>query len=68
MNQEHFEQQIRKFLKKVGINSQKEIENAVNGALQDGKLQGNESVRAKMTLELPELGLRVPIEEHITLE
>ena len=42
MEQETFNLSIRKFLKMVGVNSQREIEQAVQKAMMDGKLQGNE--------------------------
>ncbi|MCZ6803506.1 MAG: DUF6494 family protein [Proteobacteria bacterium] len=46
--------EIRKFLKKVGISSQREITNVVVQAIADGKLTGNEVLKAKVKLELPE--------------
>ncbi|MEK9672297.1 MAG: DUF6494 family protein [Rhodospirillaceae bacterium] len=39
MDEEHFNMQIRKFLKQVGVTSQREIEKAVRTALYDGKIQ-----------------------------
>ena len=41
MDQETFNLSIRKFLKMVGVNSQREIEQAVQKAIMD-ELQGNE--------------------------
>ena len=38
MNEDTFNIQIRKFLKKVGITSQREIERAVRDAVDSGKL------------------------------
>ncbi len=68
MDQETFNLSIRKFLKMVGVNSQREIEQAVQGALQQKKLSGNESLSAKMTLEIPALGLKVPFDGEIKLK
>ena len=68
MNDETFNLQIRKFLKQVGVRSQREIETAVRAALEDGRLNGGESVVARMTLELPGLDTRVTIEGDIALE
>jgi len=68
MNDETFNLQIRKFLKQVGVRSQREIETAVRAALDDGRLGGGESVAARMTLELPGLDTRVTIEGDIALE
>jgi len=68
MNDETFNLQIRKFLKQVGVRSQREIESAVRTALEDGRLGGGESVAARMILELPGLDTRVIIEGDIALE
>ena len=58
---------IRKFLKKVGISSQQEIENAIEQARQDGKLQGMSVITATMRLEIPGLDLVHTIESEISL-
>jgi hypothetical protein len=68
MDQETFNLSIRKFLKMVGVNSQREIEQAVQKALQQKKISGSETLAAKMTLELPQLGLKVPFDGEIKLE
>lgn len=68
MDQETFNLSIRKFLKMVGINSQREIEIAVQRALEAKRLQGGESFAARVTLEIPALGLKVPFEGDIKLE
>jgi len=68
MDQEAFNLGIRKFLKMVGVNSQREIEQAVQAALAAGKLKGGEKLAARVTLELPALGLRVPFDGEIGLE
>ena len=68
MEQETFNLSIRKFLKMVGVNSQREIEQAVQKAMMDGKLQGNEVVPVKCTLEIPSLGLKVPFDGEIRLK
>jgi hypothetical protein len=68
MDQETFNLSIRKFLKMVGVNSQREIEQAVQKAMMDGKLQGNETLPAKVTLEIPRLGVKVPFDGEIKLK
>ena len=68
MDQETFNLSIRKFLKMVGVNSQREIEQAVQQAVMAGKLQGNESFPVKCTLEIPSLGIRVPFDGEIKLK
>ncbi|MCC6210192.1 MAG: hypothetical protein IT513_04010 [Burkholderiales bacterium] len=68
MDQETFNLSIRKFLKMVGVNSQREIEQAVQSALQQNKLAGTETVPALVTLEIPSLGVRVPFQGEIKLK
>jgi hypothetical protein len=68
MDQETFNLSIRKFLKMVGVNSQREIEQAVQKAMMSGRLQGNESFDVKCTLEIPALGVRVPFDGEIKLK
>jgi hypothetical protein len=60
MNEEALNLSIRKFLKMVGINSQREIEHAVAKAEAAGAIKGTESFPAKMTLEIA--GLKVSVE------
>jgi len=68
MEQETFNLSIRKFLKNVGVNSQREIEQAVQQALQQKKLSGDESFAIKVTLEIPRLGVKVPFDGEIKLK
>ncbi|MGH7119961.1 MAG: DUF6494 family protein, partial [Acetobacteraceae bacterium] len=58
MDQDKFNMAIRKFLKVVGVTSQREIEDAVAKALQNGRLHGDETLSAKMTLEIGALDLK----------
>lgn len=58
---------IRKFLKMVGVKSQREIEQAVAAALADGAVSGNEALPARMTLEVAGLKLRVQFDGEIRL-
>ena len=57
MDDDAFNMNIRKFLKQVGVTSQREIEAAVQAALTSGKISGNETLTAKVTLEIGEVGL-----------
>lgn len=68
MNLDAFNMSIRKFLKHVGVHSQREIEAAVEKAIATGKLKGNETLPAKMTLTLGGTDLAVTFEDKITLE
>ena len=68
MDEEVLNIQIRKFLKKVGIQSQREIEQAVKDQMKKGILTGKENLVATMLLEVPEIDLRVSIEGKIEIE
>jgi hypothetical protein len=68
MNEEALNISIRKFLKMVGVSSQREIEQAVGRALASGALRGNESLPATMTLDIAALGLSVKFDGQILLE
>ena len=68
MNEEVLNVSVRKFLKKVGITSQREIEQAVRAAVSGGKLKGNEALPAKMVLTVEGLALSVEIEGAVELE
>jgi len=68
MNDETFNISIRKFLKVVGVSSQREIEQAVARAMNDGRLAGHETLPAKMTLRIDGLGLEVAFDGEVRLE
>ena len=68
MNEETFNLSIRKFLKMVGVSSQREIEQAVAKATAAGTLKGNASLPATMRLEMPGLKLNVKFDGEISLE
>ncbi len=58
---------LRKFLKKVGITSQREIETAVRAALESGKLKGDEQLKSSVRLRVAEIGLDVTIDGTVEL-
>lgn len=68
MDEETFNLSIRKFLKIVGVNSQREIEQAVRKALEEGRIQGDESFPANITLTVPGLDLSFRIDGEIRLQ
>ncbi len=68
MNEDTLNMEIRKFLKMVGIRSQREIERAVLNAIDEGTLTGSESLVVKMTLELPDLDIKHELDGSIKLE
>ncbi len=61
MDEDRFNMSIRKFLKEVGVTSQRAIENAVRA----GKGKGHKKLKAKMVLTLPEIGLTHEVDGEI---
>ena len=68
MNEETFNLSIRKFLKMVGVNSQREIEQAVARAIAAGTIAGTESFPAKVTLEVAGVELNANFDGEIRLQ
>ena len=67
MDEEVFNLQLRKFLKKVGIQSQREIDQAVRKAISAGTLDATETLTARVVLHVPAAGIDVTIEDSIKL-
>ena len=67
MDDEGLYSQLQKFLKKVGIQSQREIEQAVRDGIASGALQGNETLNASVRLQLGETDLDITIKDDIKL-
>jgi len=68
MNEDVFNMQLRKFLKKVGISSQRVIEQAVRDAIADGRIDGSESLAASVRLTVDGVGVDATIDDTINLE
>ncbi|MCH1477359.1 MAG: DUF6494 family protein [Arenicellales bacterium] len=67
MDEDVFNIQLRKFLKKVGIQSQREIEQAVRAGVASGKLDGAAVLKASVQLKLSGTEVDVMIEDDIKL-
>ncbi|MEO6782626.1 MAG: DUF6494 family protein [Bradyrhizobium sp.] len=67
MNEDVFNTSVRKFLKKVGVSSQREIEKAVREAIETGRLKGHEKLPAKMVLTVGGVSLAHEIADEIEL-
>ena len=67
MDEQVFNSQVRKFLKKVGIQSQREIEQAVRLAISAGTLDATEPLTSRVVLQVPAVGIDVTIEDVIKL-
>ena len=67
MDEEVFNMQLRRFLKKVGIQSQRDIELAVRQGIETGTLASTDKLNAQVLLQVPAVGLKVIIEDEIAL-
>ncbi|MGY8661543.1 DUF6494 family protein [Bradyrhizobium sp. UFLA05-109] len=67
MNEDQFNTSLRKFLKQVGVTSQREIEKAVRDAIAAGKIKGHEKLKAKMVLTIDSVGLVHEVDDAIEL-
>lgn len=68
MDQETFNLSLRKFLKTVGVGSQREIEQAVEHAIASGAITGVETLGATMTLKIDALQLEFSFKGEIGLQ
>ena len=67
MNEDALNMEVRKFLKKVGVGAQREIEQLVHEGIRTGTLSGAERLTVRMTLEMPDLGFKHQIDGMIKL-
>jgi hypothetical protein len=68
VDEDTFNLSIRKFLKTVGVSSQREIEQAVGKAIAAGTIGGTETLAATMTLRVDGLQLDVRFDGEIQLQ
>jgi hypothetical protein len=68
MNEDNFNMAVRKFLKVVGVTSQREIEKAVREGIDSGALKGDETLKARVRLEIDGLPLDITIDGDIVLD
>lgn len=67
MNEDVFNASLRKFLKKVGVTSQREMEKAVREAEASGRLKGHKKLKARIVLTLGDVNLTHEIDDEIEL-
>jgi ribosomal protein L1 len=67
MNEDVFNMSLRKFLKKVGVTSQREIEKAVRSAIDAGQIKGTETLDAEVILKVNGVELTERIDGRIEL-
>jgi hypothetical protein len=67
MNEDKFNIEVRKFLKDVGITSQREIERAVRQALESGQIKGSETLKVSARIQIERVALDHKVEGQIAL-
>jgi hypothetical protein len=67
MDEEAFNLSVRRFLKRLGVTSQREIELGVRELLDAGKLSGNETLEARAVVTVDGLEREVVVTGEITL-
>ena len=68
LNEEVLNIEIRKFLKKVGITSQREIENSIRNAFNQSIIKKDQILEATVVLEIPTVKLKYTVDGKIRLE
>ena len=67
MNEDIFNTEVRKFLKQMGVTSQREIESAVRRAVEAGRLKGDERLKVSARVQIESIGLDHRVEGEIAL-
>ena len=68
MNEENLNLEIRKFLKKVGITSQKVIENYITKSVGEGNLKISDEVLIEMKMTIKDQNIEHTISDKIKIE
>lgn len=68
MNEQSMNMQIRKFLKKVGITAQRDIEAALRRAETRGALPAGAEVPLSMTLRADSIGIELVVDDTLRVE
>lgn len=67
MNDESLRAAVAQFLKNVNFSAQREIEKVVRNAVADGRLRGDETITAGVTLNSEVIDLKLTIYSKIDL-
>ena len=67
MNEDNLNMEIRKFLKKVGITSQRIIENKIHDADKNGTIKAGDEIELEMTLAIKNFQSSNRIDGKITI-
>ncbi len=68
MNEDIFNMEVRKFLKRLGVTAQREIEQAVRDALESGMLGANTPISVTAHVTSPRINLSIRVTGDIDLE
>lgn len=68
MDEERFQADVRRFLKKFGVTSQREIEDAVRRAVDSGVLAGDERLRIEAIVTIQGIPEPIVVEGELALE
>ena len=68
MNEENLNLEIRKFLKKVGITSQKVIEDYITKSVGEGNLKTSDEVAIEMKMTIKDQNIEHTISDKIKIE
>jgi len=68
MDEDELNLSIRKFLKKVGITSQREIEKAIRSSLDSGTISDQDKVKVSVTLHIEQQDPDLVIDGEISLQ
>jgi uncharacterized protein DUF6494 len=67
VDEEVFNLEVRKFLKRFGVTAQREIEKAVDEALKGGSLSGTEVLPVRAKLSIPGVLAELQIDGEVAL-
>ena len=67
MNEELFNLELRKFLKRFGVGAQREIEKAVQQGIASGALSGAQTIKVRARLEIEGMDSDLLVEEQLPL-
>jgi hypothetical protein len=68
MNEDVFNLELRKFLKRFGVTAQREIEKAVGDAVRGGAISGKEPLAVRATLAIPDVLPEIVLDGRIALQ
>ncbi len=67
MNEDTLNIEVRKFLRQVGVTSQREIESAVRRAVEAGRLRGDERLKVSARVRIEGIGLDHRVDGEVVL-